>query len=99
MKELFGNLNKEDKEMDKKDEMMIVSQESIINKIYTIRGHKVMLDFELAEIYGYETKNFNRQVKNNIEKFKCEDFMFQLTTQEVEELSRFKNFTLNRGTG
>ena len=99
MKELFGNLNKEDKEMDKKDEMMIVSQESIINKIYTIRGHKVMLDFELAEIYGYETKNFNRQVKNNIEKFKCEDFMFQLTTQEVEELSRCKNFTLNRGTG
>ncbi len=99
MKELFGNLNKEDKEMDKKDEMMIVSQESIINKIYTIRGHKVMLDFELAEIYGYETKNFNRQVKNNIEKCEGEDFMFQLTTQEVEELSRCKNFTLNRGTG
>ena len=58
-----------------------------------------MLDFELAEIYGYETKNFNRQVKNNIEKFEGKDFMFQLTTQEVEELSRCKNFTLNRGTG
>ena len=66
---LFGNLNKEDKEMDKKDEMMIVSRDSIINKIYTIRGQKVMLDFELAEIYGYETKRFNEQVKNNIEKF------------------------------
>ena len=60
---LFGNLNKEDKEMDKKDEMMIVSRDSIINKIYTIRGQKVMLDFELAEIYGYETKRFNKQVK------------------------------------
>ena len=58
-----------------------------------------MLDFELAEIYGYETKNFNRQVKNNIEKFEGEDFMFQLITQEVEELSRCKNFTLNRGAG
>lgn len=58
-----------------------------------------MLDFELAEIYGYETKNFNRQVKNNIKKFEGEDFMFQLTAQEVEELSKCKNFTLNRGTG
>ena len=85
--------------MDKKDEMMIVNHESLVKKIYIIRGQKVMLDFELAEIYGYETKNFNRQVKNNIEKFEGEDFMFQLTTQEVEELSRCKNFTLNRGTG
>ena len=85
--------------MDKKDEMMIVNHEFLVKKIYIIRGQKVMLDFELAEIYGYETKNFNRQVKNNIEKFEGEDFMFQLTTQEVEELSRCKNFTLNRGTG
>ena len=72
--------------MDKKDEMMIVNHESLVKKIYIIREQKVMLDFELAEIYGYETKNFNRQVKNNIEKFEGEDFMFQLTTQEVEEL-------------
>ena len=70
-----------------------------IKKIYIIRGQKVMLDFELAEIYVYETKNFNRQVKNSIEKFEGEDFMFQLTTQEVEELSRCKNFTLHRGIG
>ena len=85
--------------MDKKDEMMSVNHESLVKKIYIIRGQKVMLDFELAEIYGYETKNFNRQVKNNIEKFEGEDFMFQLTTKEVEGLSRCKNFTLNRGTG
>ena len=64
--------------MDKKDEMMIANQESLVKKIYIIRGQKVMLDFELAEIYGYETKRFNEQVKRNIEKFD-EDFMFQLT--------------------
>ena len=58
-----------------------------------------MLDFELAEIYGYETKKFNKQVKNNIEKFEGEDFMFQLTAQEIEELSKCKNVTLNRGSG
>ena len=52
-----------------------------------------MLDFELAEIYGYETKNFNRQVKNNAVKFEGDDFMFQLTRTEIEELSRCKNFT------
>ena len=46
MKELFGNLNKEDKEMDKKDEMMIVNHESLVKKIYIISGQKVMLDFE-----------------------------------------------------
>lgn len=61
--------------MDKKDEMMFISHESLVKKIYIIRGQKVMLDFELAEIYGYETKRFNEQVKRNIEKFD-EDFMF-----------------------
>lgn len=96
---LFGNLRKGMEKMDKKDEIMLVNQEFLTEKIYIIRGQKVMLDFELAEIYGYETKNFNRQVKNNIEKFEGEDFMFRLTTQEVEELSRCKNFTLNRGIG
>ena len=96
---LFGNLRKGMEKMDKKDEIMLVNQESLAEKIYIIRGQKVMLDFELAEIYGYETKNFNRQVKNNIEKFEGEDFMFRLTTEEVEELPRCKNFTLNRGTG
>jgi len=48
-----------------------------------------MLDADLAEIYGYSTKAFNRQVKNNIEKFD-EDFRFQLTNNEIEELSRCK---------
>ncbi|MGI6766294.1 MAG: ORF6N domain-containing protein [Lentihominibacter sp.] len=82
--------------MDNKDEIMIVNQDTLANKIYTVRGQKVMLDFELAELYGYETKNFNRQVRNNIEKFEGEDFMFQLTVEEMNNL-RCKNFTSSWG--
>jgi biotin operon repressor len=63
------------------------------SRIYTIRGLKVMLDADLAEIYGYSTKAFNRQVKNNIEKFD-EDFRFQLTKEEYYEILRCKNCTL-----
>lgn len=80
-------------------EVGIVSEETVQNKIYTVRGYKVMLDVNLAEIYGYETKNFNRQVKNNMAKFEGDDFMFQLSDEEMEELSRCKNCTLNRGNG
>jgi len=78
-------------EIDKKDEVMLVNQEFLAKKIYVVRGQKVMLDFELAEIYGYETKVFNQQVKNNIEKFD-DDFRFQLTKDEWEFL-RSKNLT------
>lgn len=83
-------------EIDKKDEVMLVNQEFLAKKIYVVRGQKVMLDFELAEIYGYETKNFNRQVKNNIWKFEGADFMFQLTEEEVDNL-RCKKFTSSWG--
>lgn len=62
--------------MDKKYELILVDKDSLAKKIYIVRNQKVMLDFELAEIYGYETKNFNRQVKNNSDKFEGEDFMF-----------------------
>lgn len=58
-----------------------------------------MLGFDLAKIYDYETKNFNRQVKRNIEKFEGEDLMFQLIYEEVEILSRCQNGTLNKGEG
>ena len=51
------------------------------------------------EIYGYETQNFKRQVRNNITKFEGDDFMFELNDEEVENLSRCKNFTLNMGRG
>ena len=53
------------------------------------------MDSDLAEIYGYTTKRLNEQVKNNIEKFDEEDLMFQLTKEEVKELSRLKILTLN----
>ncbi|HFR5337096.1 TPA: ORF6N domain-containing protein [Streptococcus agalactiae] len=81
---------------DENKEIVIVDDKTIQEKIYFIRGQKVMLDADLAEIYGYETKNFNRQVKNNIEKFEGEDFMFQLTENEFENL-RCKNFTSSWG--
>ena len=73
-------------------ELIELNKETIENKIFIIRGQKVMLDFHLAEIYGYTTKDFNRQVKNNIEKFD-NDFRFQLNVEEVTYLSRCKNFT------
>ena len=66
-------------------EIAIVDERTIRNKIYEVRGVKVMLDFELAEIYGYETKNFNRQVKNNAVRFEGDEFMFRLTKEEFHE--------------
>ena len=75
-----------------KNELVLLNEENIKDLIYEIRGQKVMLDFDLARIYGYETKNFNRQVKNNINKFP-EDFMFQISKEELEFLVRCKNFT------
>lgn len=68
---------------------------NITNKIYTIRGQKVMLDRDLAEIYGYTTKALNQQVKNNKEKFEGEEFMFQLTQEELDDCLRCKFCTLN----
>ena len=62
-----------------------VSEEIIKSKIYIVRGQKVMLDFDLAELYGYETRSFNQQVKRNIEKFP-DDFMFQLTKEELDKI-------------
>lgn len=74
------------------NEIVIHSETDLRSKIYTIRGVQVMLDFDLAEIYGYSVKTFNQQVKNNIEKFDS-DFRFQLNADEVLELSRSKILT------
>ena len=68
-----------------KNEIVIHGEIDLRSKIYTIRGVQVMLDFDLAEIYGYSVKAFNQQVKNNIEKFDS-DFRFQLTSYEVKIL-------------
>ena len=79
----------------KKPEFSLIDEDLLKSRIYTIRGLKVMLDADLAEIYGYSTKDFNRQVKNNIEKFD-EDFRFQLNSEEFEIL-RCKNCTSSDG--
>lgn len=76
-------------------EAVALTEEYLMSKIYIIRDVQVMLDVDLAGIYGYTTKNFNRQVKNNIERFD-EDFRFQLTNEELEIL-RCNNFTSSWG--
>lgn len=63
----------------------IVPIKIIENKIFLIRGQKVMLDRDLAQLYGVETKSLNRQVRRNIDRFPS-DFMFQLTLEEFENL-------------
>lgn len=77
----------------KKD--ILVPQEVIADKIYLMRGQKVMLDFDLAKLYGVEVKNLKRQVKRNIERFP-EDFMFQLISSEFDIL-RCQNVTSSWG--
>ncbi len=82
----------------------LMTVDNICNRVYIIRGQQVMLDYDLAEIYGYEVKNLNQQVKRNIVRFP-EDFMFQLTREEVESvksqivISRENNFFEGQGGG
>ena len=64
---------------------LIASVEQIESRIFLIRGQKVMLDADLAELYGVETKVFNQAVKRNAVRFP-EDFMFQLTSEEFADL-------------
>lgn len=61
----------------------VISEERVINKIYTVRGQKVMLDRDLAELYGVETRRLNEQVKRNADRFPGH-FMFKLTEEEVK---------------
>ena len=61
----------------------LITTDAIRSKVYILRGQQVMLDQDLAEIYGYQVKNLNQQVKRNLTRFP-EDFMFQLTKEEVE---------------
>lgn len=68
----------------------------IQNKIYEIRGQRVMFDFDLAELYGTETKRLKEAVCRNMERFEGNDFMFQLTKDEIEILSRTQFATLNK---
>ena len=77
-------------------EFPLIDESLLKSRIYTIRGVKVMIDADLAEIYGYRTKAFNQQVKNNIEKFD-KDFRFQLSRKEYREILGSKFLTLEQG--
>lgn len=77
--------------MEEKQEL--VTTDSICNRVYSIRGQQVMLDYDLAELYGYEVKRLNEQVKRNINRFP-KDFMFQLTKTETEEFFSHKSENL-----
>lgn len=71
--------------MDENNQHQDIPDERVISKIYLIRSERVMIDSDLAELYGVETRRLNEQVKRNIERFP-EDFMFQLTDIEFENL-------------
>lgn len=71
--------------MTKKTSVSIIPHEVIVNKISLIRGQKVMLDSDLAELYQVETKKLKQQVKRNRERFP-EQYMFELTQQEFDLL-------------
>jgi len=62
---------------------LALPDEAVINKIYLMRGQKVMLDSDLAEMYGVQTKVLKQAVKRNIDRFP-EDFMFEMTKEELE---------------
>jgi len=64
-----------------------IPDEKVINKIYNIRGKKVMLDSDLAELYEVETKRLKEQVRRNIDRFP-DDFMIELSYEENEELKK-----------
>ncbi|MBQ7242910.1 MAG: ORF6N domain-containing protein [Bacilli bacterium] len=65
--------------------LALLDESQIKDLIYEVRGHKVMLDFDLARIYGYGTSAFNQQIKRNLDRFP-QDFSFQLTKREFESI-------------
>ena len=77
---------------DEETTIIELTEENIKSMIYIIREQKVMLDFDLARIYGYETKYLNRQVQRNKDKFP-DDFMFKITRLELDNLVRCQNVT------
>ena len=80
-----------------KSKVVAIPDEVVMNKIYVIRDQKVMLDSDLAELYGVETKRLKEQVKRNIERFPFQ-YMFELTNQEFAAL-RSQNATSKEGRG
>jgi hypothetical protein len=82
--------------MEKGEKLKLSTVEDVIKyRIFIVRGQKVMLDSDLAELYGVETKRLNEQVKRNLTRFP-DDFMFHLTIEEVEEITQLENETGKR---
>lgn len=81
--------------MTEKQSVEIATVEHIESLVFTIRGQQVMLDSDLARLYGYEVRALNQQVKRNKERFP-EDFMFQLTEDEIPSSLRSQNVILNQ---
>ena len=75
---------------------LIIADEVVISKIYVIRGQKVMLDSDLADLYGVETKRLKEQVRRNKHRFP-DRFMFELRREEHSEILRSQNATLESG--
>ena len=71
--------------MAKKELQALVAEQKILNRIYAIRGEKVMLDRDLAAMYGVETRVLNQSIKRNLNRFP-KDFMFQLSEKEFKNL-------------
>ena len=82
------------------EEAELMTVDNICNRVYYIRGQQVMLDYDLAEIYGYEVKRLNEQVKRNSTRFP-EDFMFQLTKDEIDfvksQIATSRNHNMYKG--
>ncbi len=81
--------------MAKKELQALVAEQKILNRIYVVRGQKIMIDEDLAEMYGVQTRRLNEQVKRNIKRFP-KDFMFALTQKEFQNL-KSQNATSNWG--
>lgn len=79
--------------MAKKELQALVLEQKILNRIYVVRNEKVMLDRDLAELYGVETKRLKEAVKRNIERFP-KDFMFEMTATEFKNGEKITRLTI-----
>lgn len=82
-------------ELNDNDDALAITNEVLIGKLFMVRGHKVMIDSDLSELYGVENKRLKEQVRRNMERFPM-DFMFELTEEEYREV---KTFTKRTGRG
>lgn len=78
------------------NELILLDENTIKDMVYEIRGQKVMLDFDLAKIYGYETRDFNNQIKRNQSRFDA-DFCFRIAEEEWRRILKWQKSTSSWG--